>query len=73
MTHRDAVFAALKDRGPLSDYAIYHHVRSLGIKASPSSVRTRRSELQDAGVVRPSGRTEPTPSGARASLWELVA
>lgn len=72
MTHADLVVEALARLGPSSDYTIFHYVRGQGVKASPSSTRTRRSELFDSGRVRRSVGCEVTPAGRRAALWELA-
>lgn len=73
MTHREAVVKSLRKFGKLSDYSLFHTVRAQGIKASPSSVRTRRRELTDMGVIKPvADQFEVTPSGRRAQLWKLA-
>jgi hypothetical protein len=46
--------------------------KTLGRSYSPSGVRTRRSELVDAGWVRDSGARHPTQSGKPAIVWEFV-
>lgn len=70
MTHAQAILTELRSkRSGLSDYALYHRLRARGLKASPSSVRTRRSELQKAGRVKDTGRVEPTPAGRSARIW----
>ncbi len=60
MTHAEMVKETLRSFGPLSDYGIYHAARSRGWRMSPSSVRTRRCELETAGRVVCVG-SEPTP------------
>lgn len=73
MTHREAVLAALKKFGPMSDYALFHAIRTFGIKASPSSVRTRRRELTaDRLVKRARNKFETTPAGRQAQIWRLA-
>jgi hypothetical protein len=37
-----------------------------------NSVRPRRLELVEGGWVRDSGRRRPTPTGASATVWEVV-
>lgn len=73
MTHREAIIHALRMNGPCSDYALYHYVRGTGLKASPSSIRTRRHELERDGYVAPASGYETTPSGRQAQLWGLAA
>ncbi len=41
-------------------------------QASPSSIRTRRKELERMGLIRDSGRTAPTRRGRQAVIWEKV-
>jgi hypothetical protein len=41
-------------------------------KASESGIRTRRSELVDAGEVKPTGEKRKTESGRSANVWCLV-
>lgn len=53
-----------------SHYSLYHEARAQGFKFTPSSVRTRVSELVKLGLVKPSGRFEVTPSGRKANLWK---
>lgn len=72
MSHRDAILQELAASEGLSDYSLYHRLRALGIKASQSSVRTRRSELVDSGKVAHTGRYERTPSGRQAAIWGLA-
>lgn len=72
MTHSDLVLKGLQKLGPSSDYKLYHYVRGEGVKASPSSIRTRRRELQDRGLVEDSGERERTPSGKSATIWKFV-
>lgn len=71
-SHNELVQKAVRHLGPSSDYRIYHYIRGLGVKASPSSVRTRRNELVRAGKIKASGRTELTPAGRRARLWQVA-
>jgi len=40
-----------------------------GPQASPSGLRTRRSELVDAGLVKDSGRRTATRSGRATIIW----
>lgn len=61
MTHRQMVLETLRTFGPLSDYGIYHAARARGWRMSPSSVRTRRHELELENKVYCIG-SEPTPT-----------
>lgn len=61
--------------GPATDEDIaWAYVRSFRPRpnASPSSLRTRRSELVRAGKVRDSGRRGKTASGRSCVIWELA-
>lgn len=67
------VLYVLRNRGPLSDEAILHHVtETFGPQHTPSGVRTRRSELVAKGLARSSGQTGRTATGRRTILWEAV-
>lgn len=63
------ILAALA-HGPMTDEQLAEALRDF--HPSPSGLRTRRSELVDAGQVRASGQTERLASGRRAILWELA-
>jgi hypothetical protein len=65
---RQAILECLR-RHPdgLSDEQIAQHYR--GPAASPSGLRTRRSELTEAGLIRDSGRKTRTRSGRRTIIW----
>lgn len=69
MTHKQMVTETLRTFGPLSSYGVYHAARARGMRMSPSSVRTRISELQAQGRVRTVGR-EATPTRS-ARLYQL--
>lgn len=70
MTHREIVKETLRTFGPLSSYGVYHAARAHGHHMSPSSVRTRISELEATGNVRKVG-VEPTPTRS-AAKYQLV-
>jgi phage FluMu protein gp41 len=56
---------------PLTDEEIFKLI-SRRMEASPSGVRSRRSELVREGKVRDSGLRAKTRTGRRAIRWELV-
>ena len=70
--HKDIV-RVLRDLGPLSHHGIIHAMQAVQTYTSPSGIRTRVKELEDAGVVEPSGEFEFTPAGRKAVLWKLVS
>ena len=71
--HQRAVLDVLA-WGPATDEGIYARIkRGFDARISPSSARTRRSELVAKGLVRDTGRREPTESGRKAIVWELVS
>lgn len=63
---------ALLRQGALTDEQIADRWAEVGSPQSPSSLRTRRAELVDAGLVRDSGRHGLTRSGRRTIIWEPV-
>lgn len=60
---------ALAVTGGLTDEEL---VTMFSATASPSSIRTRRKELERMGLVRNSGRTEVTRRGRHAVVWEVA-
>jgi hypothetical protein len=44
-----------------------------GLYMNPSSVRPRRGELLEAGLIRDSGKTRPTKAGLQATVWTAAA
>ncbi len=62
-----AILRALKEAGPLSDQML---LTLLEGRASDSSIRTRRKELQRLGLVRDSGERGTTRSGRSCVLWQ---
>ena len=58
---------------PMSDEEIYGYIDWLTYEpVSPSSFRTRRSELVDRGVVRAADRKGVTAAGRACTRWELT-
>ncbi|MCW0190951.1 MAG: hypothetical protein OJJ55_06585 [Rhodococcus sp.] len=72
MTDSQAVLSVLEDYGPLSDYGILHAAKAKGYKMTPSSARTRRSELVTAKKVRAARSYELSSTGRRAQQWEVA-
>lgn len=60
---------SLLEKGSLTDQQI---IARLGVKASESGVRTRRSELVKAGLVYDTGERRLTDTGRRSIAWGLV-
>jgi hypothetical protein len=67
------ILEALAVSGGRTDEQLGEVAEVLGWYTSPSGMRTRRSELVEAGLVRDSGRRMRTRSGRRAIIWEVVA
>lgn len=65
---REAVLSLL-EKGPLTDQQI---IARLGVKASESGIRTRRSELVKSGLVYDTGERRRTDTGRRSIVWGLV-
>lgn len=75
MTHEQAVVSVLrKFKGGLSDYGILHAVQAArpDTRPTPSSIRTRRSELTASGVIKDSGKREVSTTGRKAVIWALA-
>lgn len=75
---RAAIAKLLHHYGPMTDEVLLRRYAELvsknptaGLNASDSSVRTRRSELVEMGIVRDSGRRDLTSSGSLATVWSL--
>jgi transcription initiation factor IIE alpha subunit len=66
-TLRARVLKAIKRYGALTDEEIQTET---GL--NPSTVRPRRIELVEMGLVRDSGRRRETRSGRRAVVWEAI-
>lgn len=71
---RGAVLALLaRFPGGLSDSELVEVYQAKGVipPQSPSGIRTRRSELVDAGLVEYSGNNVTTPSGRSSRVWRV--
>ena len=69
-TAQAEVYSVLKQFGPLPDHALVplaQHVVSA--HQSSSGIRTRRSELERKGLVKPFGEVT-TGSGRKAIVWK---
>lgn len=62
----------LRLHGPQSHYGLYHIARASGFKFSPSSVRSRVSEMVKLGKAKPTKDVEITPSGRKAKIWRAA-
>lgn len=71
---RDQILWLLRMYGPLTDEQIAerHDMQVLKPKASPSGLRSRRSELVRLGFIEDSGKTAPTSSGRQSTIWRLA-
>ena len=70
------IYTTLMRFGPMTDEQIAQRwamAPLLGVKVSPSGLRTRRDELVPLGRVRDSGRKSRMQSGRQAIVWEAVA
>ena len=67
---QERVYDMLYSLGPSIDWALQSS--ALSFNMSPSSIRTRRSELVDLGLVVNSGEKKLTRSGRFAIVWEVV-
>jgi hypothetical protein len=71
-TGQTAVLNVLKQHGPLPDHALVPLVQHVAqAKMSSSGIRTRRSELADAGHVKPVDEIK-MPSGRNAVVWDVA-
>lgn len=73
---REAIMAILKQEGPLTDewiwsrYSLWYARGRTVPKASPSGLRSRRSELVRMGFVEACG-TGKTASGRACQIWSV--
>ena len=63
-TLRAKVYRYIRDHNGVTDEQI-----QLGLKMNPSTQRPRRVELQEAGIIKDSGRVQKTRSGRNAVVW----
>lgn len=73
---REAVLLVLSGAGPMTDeelHAEYAFAVALDVvpPQSASGLRTRRSELVDAGMVVDTGERRATASGRQAVVWAV--
>ena len=69
---QEALLRLLKRHGAQSHYGLYHIARANGFKFSPSSVRSRVSEMVKIGLVTSTKDMETTPSGRKAKIWKAI-
>lgn len=67
-----AIRIVLTGVGPMTDEELHAYLQNKNFKHTTSGLRTRRSELADAGWVRDSGNKRPTAAGSPAIVWEFV-
>lgn len=65
-SQRARVYAFILGRG---EYGATDEEIQAALGISESSVRPRRGELREAGLIHDSGRTRPTRSGGQATVW----
>jgi hypothetical protein len=71
------VLDIVRQHGPICDDEIYRHytlraIRTGQVLPTPQSVRSRRSELVDTGLIEWSGLYSLTPSMRRTREWGAV-
>lgn len=65
-----AILRALEEKGAMTDEEIARAVSPIILgDASPSGLRTRRSELVEQGLIVDSGRRKRLSSGREAVVW----
>lgn len=65
------VLAIFHEFGEMTDETLLARAEVVGVKQSPSGLRTRRRELVDAGLVVFTGRRAQTVSGNPSRIWDL--
>jgi hypothetical protein len=69
---QSAVYAVVKQHGPLADHILVPVAQhESGSHLSSSGIRSRRAELADKKLVKPTG-TVKMPSGREAVVWDVV-
>lgn len=66
------VLAMFWTRGHMIDETLVRYAEAFGIEASPQSLRSRRSELVDQGLLLRTGETRKTTNGGDAYVWGLT-
>lgn len=69
---QEEVLALFRKYGPMIDEEMLSRAGDEQVKQTPSGLRTRRSELVEAGLMVDSGEQRPTPSGHNAIVWVAV-
>ncbi|MGZ4610444.1 MAG: hypothetical protein ACXV2H_09330 [Actinomycetes bacterium] len=69
---QDVVLRLLEAYGPCTDEVLSWAASILNPGISPSRLRTARHELEVAGKVRDTGRTDVLRSGRHAVVWALT-
>ena len=66
-----AVYATLKEYGPLADHALVPIMQHQALAFySSSGIRSRRAELAAKGALVPKGAVK-MPSGRKAIIWKV--
>lgn len=73
---QQAILDILRDHGEMNDLELVRRYQQLADPGRPhqseSGIRTRRSELVDAGRVVDTGRRVAMPSGRQSILWAVA-
>lgn len=67
------VWFVLRRWGPLIHERLIERCRALGFTMSESGIRTRCSELVNAGLVEDSGEKGQTHRGRRSTKWRAIS
>lgn len=69
---RENVYKLFLEHGPMNDYDLEQlYYKTFEVRPY-STVRKRRCELRDAGLVRDSGRRSTNPTGSTMIVWEAI-